>query len=101
MNSMANKKTTHSIRVHLHYRIPEHTEMICPRCHAELAIGDRGGVEIDYCKGCRGIWLDAGELDKIIDRSGRFSDRRDDDHDRERGRDFDDTWWGRIIDIFD
>ncbi|MCC6915017.1 MAG: zf-TFIIB domain-containing protein, partial [Rhodospirillaceae bacterium] len=34
-----------------------------------LVMADRGGVEIDYCPKCRGVWLDRGELDKIIERS--------------------------------
>ena len=36
----------------------------------QLAISSREGVEIDYCPQCRGVWLDRGELDKIIDRAG-------------------------------
>lgn len=44
--------------------------MKCPRCAGvELKLSDRQGVEIDYCPECRGIWLDRGELDKIIERS--------------------------------
>lgn len=44
--------------------------MKCPQCkEIDLTIADRSGVEIDYCPTCRGIWLDRGELDKIIDRS--------------------------------
>ncbi len=43
--------------------------MNCPTCKVELKIADRQGVEIDYCPQCRGVWLDRGELDKIIDRS--------------------------------
>lgn len=43
--------------------------MPCPRCGTGLLMSDRQGVEIDYCPTCRGIWLDQGELDKIIDRS--------------------------------
>ncbi|MCX6023640.1 MAG: zf-TFIIB domain-containing protein [Chloroflexi bacterium] len=44
-------------------------EVLCPRCKIELRMSDRQNVEIDYCPQCRGIWLDRGELDKIIDRS--------------------------------
>ena len=44
--------------------------MLCPVDGAELVISERSGVEIDYCPKCRGVWLDRGELDKIIDRSG-------------------------------
>ena len=43
--------------------------MLCPVCKVGLAMSDRQGVEIDYCPQCRGVWLDRGELDKIIDRS--------------------------------
>ena len=43
--------------------------MNCPICNIALAISDKQGIEIDYCPKCRGIWLDRGELDKIIERS--------------------------------
>ena len=43
--------------------------MHCPVDNETLVMADRGGVEIDYCPKCRGVWLDRGELDKIIDRS--------------------------------
>ena len=44
--------------------------MQCPVCQVPLAMSDRQGIEIDYCPQCRGVWLDRGELDKIIERSG-------------------------------
>jgi len=43
--------------------------MLCPTCKTALTMTDRQGVEIDYCPQCRGVWLDRGELDKIIERS--------------------------------
>lgn len=43
--------------------------MQCPIDGTQLVMADRSGVEIDYCPQCRGIWLDRGELDKIIERS--------------------------------
>ena len=43
--------------------------MNCPTCKVELKMADRHGVEIDYCPQCRGVWLDRGELDKIIERA--------------------------------
>ena len=44
--------------------------MKCPACtEPDLVMTDRQGVEIDYCPKCRGVWLDRGELDKIIERS--------------------------------
>ncbi len=43
--------------------------MPCPICKTGLTMSDRQGVEIDFCSTCRGVWLDRGELDKIIERS--------------------------------
>ena len=44
--------------------------MKCPVClQPDLVMSERQGIEIDYCPQCRGVWLDRGELDKIIDRS--------------------------------
>ncbi|RJG03439.1 zf-TFIIB domain-containing protein [Noviherbaspirillum sedimenti] len=44
--------------------------MNCPICNdVHLIMSDRQGIEIDYCPKCRGVWLDRGELDKIIERS--------------------------------
>ena len=42
--------------------------MKCPTDGTELVMTERSGVEIDYCPQCRGVWLDRGELDKILDR---------------------------------
>jgi Zn-finger nucleic acid-binding protein len=42
--------------------------MACPVDGATLVMSERQGVEIDYCPQCRGVWLDRGELDKIIER---------------------------------
>lgn len=75
--------------------------MKCPLCNVDLVMSERQGVEIDYCPQCRGVWLDRGELDKIIERSAastpapsredryeRDYDRRR-DHDHDHGRDYD------------
>src|SRR5687767_10464212 len=43
--------------------------MPCPVCRVPLVMSERHGVEIDYCPQCRGVWLDRGELGKIIERS--------------------------------
>jgi Zn-finger nucleic acid-binding protein len=53
--------------------------MNCPRCNVPLMIADRQGIEIDFCQQCRGVWLDRGELDKLVERAARFNDRDDDD----------------------
>ena len=61
--------------------------MKCPNCEGvDLAMGERQGVEIDYCPKCRGVWLDRGKLDSIIERSApaggmRRGDRSDEEHD--------------------
>lgn len=43
--------------------------MPCPVCKVPLVMSERQGVEIDYCPQCRGVWLDRGELDNILERS--------------------------------
>lgn len=61
--------------------------MNCPQCKdASLVMSERQGVEIDYCPKCRGVWLDRGELDKIVERSDSHDrrDDRDDDDDRRK-----------------
>lgn len=72
--------------------------MQCPIDGTALLITDRSGVEIDYCPTCRGVWLDRGELDKIIERAAAFSappppppvdERRAPSRDYEQPREFD------------
>ncbi len=59
--------------------------MQCPIDSTTLLITDRQGIEIDYCPQCRGVWLDRGELDKLIQRGEDDSDR-DDRGRSDRGR---------------
>lgn len=72
--------------------------MKCPNCSETLVMTERQGVEIDYCPKCRGVWLDKGELDKIIEKSSsaqasqeqrHYNEKRkknyDDDDDDEEG----------------
>lgn len=47
--------------------------MKCPSDNVALVMSERNGIEIDYCPECRGVWLDRGELDKIIDRAGAMT----------------------------
>lgn len=69
--------------------------MNCPKCEVtSLTMADRSGVEIDYCPVCRGVWLDRGELDKIIERTtaqlnaaNRYSAQMPMDPGYDRGRD--------------
>jgi Zn-finger nucleic acid-binding protein len=83
--------------------------MQCPVCDVPLSISSREGVEIDFCPQCRGVWLDRGELDKIIDRASvamaptgptpGYSDRPPPRYEQDRGYDpryddrrYDDDW---------
>jgi Zn-finger nucleic acid-binding protein len=69
-------------------RSTRRTRMKCPKdTDVTLLMTSRSGIEIDYCPECRGVWLDRGELDKLIERA----DRDDDDDDRDDRRD-DDRW---------
>lgn len=60
--------------------------MNCPVCsETSLVISERQGVEIDYCPKCRGVWLDRGELDKIIERSNEvFDNERPQNYDNKK-----------------
>lgn len=81
--------------------------MKCPIDGTPLVITDRSGVEIDYCPECRGVWLDRGELDKIIERSAayaapppppqkpRYDDRSDERYRKKKKR------GGFLDDLFD
>lgn len=57
--------------------------MNCPVDGAVLEMSERSGVEIDYCPMCRGVWLDRGELDKILERTDSFDRSRDRYDDRD------------------
>ena len=59
--------------------------MPCPVCQVSLVMSERQGVEIDYCPQCRGVWLDRGELDKILERSEQL-DRPDPGYREQSGR---------------
>jgi uncharacterized protein len=86
----------------------------CPVCpESTLAMSERQGVEIDYCPNCRGVWLDRGELDKLVELSARhapaqaatpsrsapppFADS-DYGHDSQRGYRRRKSWLGEIFD---
>jgi len=57
--------------------------MKCPECNNDLLLTERQGVEIDYCPACRGVWLNKGELDKIIERSNTVNPSHPVEYDRE------------------
>lgn len=76
--------------------------MQCPLCDVELKLMERQGIEIDYCPQCRGVWLDRGELDKLIERSGpaaspypRHTQHGEDRHHQEKRESF----LGRLFDF--
>jgi Zn-finger nucleic acid-binding protein len=96
--------------------------MNCPTCNVTLQIAERQGVEIDYCPQCRGVWLDRGELDKIIERAsaemaprvtpsrpyperqvdhGGYVDKHHDDHRGEHSSDRYQKKRGFLHDLFD
>ena len=64
--------------------------MNCPTCNVVLQMTEQQGIEIDYCPKCRGVWLDKGELDWIVERSiaerrhEDLSSRKDDHHENHR-----------------
>ncbi len=66
--------------------------MKCPNCEETLVMTERQGVEIDYCPKCRGVWLDKGELDKIIEKSSSAeSSQQLKSQDEKRNREHDDN----------
>lgn len=69
--------------------------MKCPIDNSDLVMSDRQGIEIDYCPKCRGVWLDRGELDKIIERSASDDGPRQSRSDDDRYRQRDDRDYGR------
>jgi hypothetical protein len=91
--------------------------MNCPVCKdTSLVISERQGVEIDYCPKCRGVWLDRGELDKILersqevfdnDRSKPFDDKRYDERKYYSDKKYDDDYYKKnkrksfLGDLFD
>ena len=82
--------------------------MLCPICAVELHIADRQGIEVDYCLKCRGVWLDRGELEKLVDRSvseassrrleerGVKEERQDSKYTRPKKRA---SWLGELLDF--
>ena len=72
---------------------------LCPKCGSPWRSYERSGVTVDQCTGCRGVFLDRGELERLVDAEGRFYEERwpprDEEyrgeHERHRERD-DDEW---------
>lgn len=76
--------------------------MKCPTCtEPDLTVTMRHGIEIDLCPRCRGVWLDRGELEKILARVNDDHEGDDDDYHRERsssGRSRRKSWWMELLD---
>ncbi len=52
-------------------------ELTCPKCHASMRNYERNGVHVDQCTECRGIFLDRGELERLVDAEGSFYEHRE------------------------
>jgi Zn-finger nucleic acid-binding protein len=72
--------------------------MECPICNITLLMSEKQGIEIDYCPTCRGIWLDRGELERIIERTinpenrkGQLSNEDEQSYNRSQESDHDDS----------
>jgi uncharacterized protein len=61
--------------------MPYDRAMTCPSCGGELVELERSGVRVDACRNCRGVWLDRGELDRILEHERRVVGSVDDDED--------------------
>jgi Zn-finger nucleic acid-binding protein len=70
--------------------------MKCPMCNADLLMTTREMVEMDYCQQCRGIWLERGKLDKIVERSMQYNSDREyqEEHGQKKRRS-----WRDILDF--
>jgi Zn-finger nucleic acid-binding protein len=74
--------------------------MLCPIDQATLVISERQGIEIDYCPKCRGVWLDRGELDKIIERSEQASAPQQVPVSQARDSRGSDSGFGKVREVF-
>jgi Zn-finger nucleic acid-binding protein len=52
------------------------SELVCPKCQSPMRSYERSGVTIDQCTGCRGVFLDRGELERLVDAEGSFYEER-------------------------
>ena len=70
-------------------------ELTCPKCHGTMRTYERNGVHVDQCAECRGIFLDRGELDRLIDAENAWhggNDKRGDKYEDKRGDKYDDKY---------
>jgi uncharacterized protein len=72
------------------------SELVCPKCESPMRSYERSGITIDQCTGCRGVFLDRGELERLVDAEGSFYEERGasreepvrEEHDVRHERDF-------------
>jgi Zn-finger nucleic acid-binding protein len=76
--------------------VPRMSELVCPKCESPMRSYERSGITIDQCTGCRGVFLDRGELERLVDAEGSFYEERGafreepvrEEHDVRHERDF-------------
>jgi uncharacterized protein len=56
--------------------VPGMSELVCPKCESPMRSYERSGVTVDQCTGCRGVFLDRGELERLMDAEGSFYEER-------------------------
>jgi uncharacterized protein len=56
--------------------VPRMSELVCPKCESPMRSYERSGITIDQCTGCRGVFLDRGELERLVDAEGSFYEER-------------------------
>ena len=66
-------------------------DLICPKCQSPMRSYERNGVTVDQCTGCRGVFLDRGELERLVDAEGAYYERAEPPRAERRERD-DDDW---------
>ena len=52
------------------------SELVCPKCESPMRSYERSGITVDQCTGCRGVFLDRGELERLVDAEGSFYEER-------------------------
>jgi uncharacterized protein len=56
--------------------VPHMSELVCPKCQSPMRSYERNGVTVDQCTGCRGLFLDRGELERLVDAEGSYYEDR-------------------------
>ena len=67
--------------------MPDSSPLTCPKCGADMRTYERNGVVVDQCTGCRGLFLDRGELERLVDAESRYYGDSEGDRDRRHDSD--------------